>query len=165
MRFDALKNGDSVFIDANIFIYNFGGHSAECKDVLLRCAKGELLGITSTFILAEVLHRLMIAEATQKEFITDKNPVKKLREHPEIIKKLSTYIHDIGQISDMNIKIVELTHDCIKKSAEIRLSEGILTNDSLVVATMVDIGVSNLLTNDNDFDHIERLHIYKPSDI
>ena len=65
----------------------------------------------------------------------------------------------------MNIKIVELTHDCIKKSAEIRLSEGILTNDSLVVATMVDIGVSNLLTNDNDFDHIERLHIYKPSDI
>mgnify|MGYP007056089664 FL=1 len=45
MRFDALRNGDSVFIDANIFIYNFGGQSVECKDVLLRCAKGELRGI------------------------------------------------------------------------------------------------------------------------
>ena len=79
MRFDALRNGDSVFIDANIFIYNFGGHSAECKDILLRCAKGELRGITSTLILAEVLHRLMIAEATEKGFISDKNTVKRLR--------------------------------------------------------------------------------------
>lgn len=76
MNFDALKKGDSVFIDANIFIYNFGGHSAECKDVLLRCARGELRGTTATFILAEVLHRLMIAEATAKGFISDKNPVK-----------------------------------------------------------------------------------------
>lgn len=65
----------------------------------------------------------------------------------------------------MNIEIVQLTHDCIKKSVEIRLSEGILTNDSLVVATMREIGVSNLLTNDNDFDRIEWLHIYKPSDV
>lgn len=165
MRFDALRNGDRVFIDANIFIYNFGAQSTECKDVLLKCAKGELLGTTSTFILAEVLHRLMVAEALEKELVTEKNPVKKLRDNPEIIKKLSTYIHNIEQISTMNIEIVQLTHDCIKKSAEIRLSEGILTNDSLVAATMREIGVSNLLTNDNDFDHIEWLHIYNPSDV
>lgn len=165
MRFDALRDEDRVFIDANIFIYNFGGHSPECKDVLLRCAKGELLGITSTFILAEVLHRLMIAEAIEKGFITEKNPVHKLRDHPDIIKKLSTYIHDVEQICNMNIEIVPLTHNCIKKSAEIRQSEGILTNDSLVVATMKEKGVSILLTNDNDFDHIEWLQIYKPSDI
>lgn len=165
MRFDTLRNGDRVFIDANIFIYNFGGHSPECKDVLLRCAKGELLGVTSTFILAEVLHRLMIAEAIEKEFVTEKNPVNKLRDHPEIIKKLSTYIHNVEQISNMNIEIVPLTHDCIKKSAEIRQSEGILTNDSLVVATMREKGIAILLTNDNDFDHIGWLHIYKPSDV
>ena len=165
MKFDALRSGDRVFIDANIFIYNFGAHSPECKDVLLRCAKGELLGITSTFILAEVLHRLMIAEAIEKELITKKDPVKKLRDNPEIIKKLSTYIHNIEQISNMNVEIVQLTLDCIKKSAQIRLSEGILTNDSLVVSTMKEVRISNLITNDSDFDRIEWLQIYKPSDV
>lgn len=108
MRFDALRNGDSVFIDANIFIYNFGGQSVECKNVLVRCAQGELRGITSTFIIAEVLHRLMVAEAIEKEFITDKNPVKQLKEHAEIIKKLSTYIHDVEKIGDMNLEVIDL---------------------------------------------------------
>lgn len=165
MRLDAIRNGDSVFIDANIFIYNFGGQSTECKDVLLRCAKGELRGITSTFIVAEVLHRLMVAEAIEKKFITDKNPVKQLKEHPDIIKKLSTYIHDVEKIGDMNLEVLELTYEYIKTSAAVRRSEGILTNDSLVVAAMRDMGVSNLLTNDNDFDRIEQLRIYKPSDV
>ncbi len=88
-----------------------------------------------------------------------------LTEHSEIIKKLSTYIHDVEKIGDMNLEVLELTYDCIKTSASVRRSEGILTNDSLVAATMKDIGVLNLLTNDDDFDRIEWLHIYKPSDV
>ena len=42
MKFDAVRNGDSVFIDANIFI------------------------------LAEVLHRLMVAEAIEKKSLQTK---------------------------------------------------------------------------------------------
>jgi len=57
MKFDDLKLKDRIFIDANIFIYNFGGHSLECKQLLLRCAKNDLTGNTSTLILAETLHR------------------------------------------------------------------------------------------------------------
>ena len=83
MRFDNLKKRDSVFIDANIFIYNFGGQSTECKEVLIRCAKGELTGYTVLSTLAEVLHRLMIAEAIEKGYISDKNPVRSLKEKPE----------------------------------------------------------------------------------
>jgi predicted nucleic acid-binding protein len=32
-------------------------------------------------------------------------------------------------------------------------------------AMMDEIGVSNLLTNDDDFDPIKRLRVYKPSDV
>lgn len=92
MIFDNLKNGDNIFIDANIFIYNFGARSPECKELLLRCATGEVAGYTMTSVLSEVLHRLMIAEAIEKGLITERNPVRKLRENPEIIKKLTTYI-------------------------------------------------------------------------
>ena len=51
-----LRDGDRVFIDANIFIYHFGGRSLECKALLEHCARRALLGYTSTPVLAEVLH-------------------------------------------------------------------------------------------------------------
>jgi predicted nucleic acid-binding protein len=163
--FNNLKKGDSIFIDANIFIYNFGARSGECREVLLRCARGELTGYTLTSVLSEVLHRLMIAEAIEKGYINDKNPVKRLRENPEIIKKLSTYIRDVEKIGDMNINIVVLTNELLKKSAKIRESDGLLTNDSIVVAAMKDLRLSKLVTNDSDFDRIKWLHVYKPADL
>jgi predicted nucleic acid-binding protein len=165
MTFKTLKRGENIFIDANIFVYNFGGQSVECKYLLLRCARGELTGYTLTSVLSEVLHRLMIAEAIQNSYISNKNPVRKLRENPEIIKKLTTYIRNVEKIAEMNISIVALTHDLVKKSAKIRQNEGLLTNDSIVVAAVKELGLSNLATNDNDFDQIKWLNVYKPSDI
>lgn len=143
----------------------FGAQSVECKELLLRCAKGVLTGYTLTSVLLEVLHRLMIAEAIEKGYITDKSPLKKLRENPGIIKKLTTYIQNVDKIGEMNINVVSLTHELIKKSAKIRQSEGLLTNDSIVAAAVKDLGLLNLVTNDNDFDCIEWLNIYKPSDL
>lgn len=68
MRFSDLKKDDDIFIDANIFIYNFGAQSGECRELLLRCARGELTGYTLTSVLSEVLHRSMVAEAIEKGY-------------------------------------------------------------------------------------------------
>ncbi len=165
MTFEDLKAGDSIFIDANIFIYSFGALSPQCKEVLLRCAKKELLGYTITTTLAEVLHRLMISEAIEKQLITYNNPVKKLSENPDIIKKLTKYNQQVYKIAQMNITILSLTNELIRKSAKVRQTEGLLTNDSLVVAVIKDIGLSKLATNDSDFDNIKWLQVYKPADL
>ena len=42
-----LPAGTHVFIDANIFIYAFLGHSNQCRDLLGRCATEQVLGITT----------------------------------------------------------------------------------------------------------------------
>jgi len=165
MIFEELNEGDSIFIDANIFIYNFGALSTECKTLLIRCAKKELIGYTLTSILAEVLHKLMIAEAIEKQLITDKNPVKNLIEKPDIIKNLVKYNKQVDKIREMNIAILNLTNELIHDSAKIRQTNGLLTNDSLVVAAMKDMGLSKLATNDNDFDKIKWLQVYKPEDV
>lgn len=65
----------------------------------------------------------------------------------------------------MNIKIIPITNDLIKSSAEIREIDGLLTNDSFVLSVMKDLGIQNILTNDDDFDHIKWLNIYKPDDL
>ena len=74
MKLAEARDGDRVFIDANIFIYHFGGRSLECKAFLERCARRLLLGYTATPVIREVLHRRMIAEAIAKGLLPRELP-------------------------------------------------------------------------------------------
>jgi len=58
-----LPAGAHLFLDANIFIYAFLGHSIQCRNLLGRCASEQVFGITSFEVVNEVTHRLMVAEA------------------------------------------------------------------------------------------------------
>lgn len=165
MRLADLRDGDRVFIDANIFIYHCGGRSQECKVLLERCARRDLLAYTSTPILAEVLHRLMVAEAIAKGLVTAKTAVRKLREQPELVKQLIQYQDDVDKIPQMNLTILDLTREVVKDSAEVRRDEGLLTNDSLVVACMREQGITKLATANGDFDRVNRLEVCKPTDL
>ncbi len=165
MRLTDLKKGERIFIDANIFVYHYNAISSECEEFLSRCAKREFQGFTTTSILAETLHRLMIAETLQKGMITGKNPMKKLKEHPEIVRGLSDYLNDVHKIRDMNITILALTEEHLAKSADIRQVEGLLTNDSLLVAAMKHADISALASHDHDFERVAWLRLYAPTDI
>lgn len=164
MTLAELLDGDSVFVDANVFIYHFGGRSLACKTFLERCARRELLGCTSTPILAEVRHRLMIAEAIAKGLVTAKTAVRKLGEIPELVKQLTQYQGDVDKICQMNLTILALTPEIMRLSAEVRKAEGLLTNDSLVVACMRAQGLTKVATANGDFDKVSGITVYKPTD-
>lgn len=160
-----LREGESVLIDANVFIYHFGGRSAQCRAFLERCARRELLGYTSTPTLAEVLHRLMVAEAIQMGLVNPGTAVKTLREKPELVKGLTRYNEDARQIGQMNLAILSLTRGVLARSEEIRKLMGLLTNDSLLVVFMRDRRLTKLATAGDDFERVPGLQIYKPTDL
>ena len=160
-----LRDGDRVFVDANIFIYHFGGRSVECKAFLERCGRRNLLAYTSTAVLAEVLHRCMVAEAIAKGLVTARTAVRKLGETPETVKQLTEYQDDVSKIPHMNITILPLTLEIIQASAEIRKGEGLLTNDSFVVAFMRSQELTHLATANGDFDRVGGIAVYKPTDL
>ena len=81
MTLDKIASGENVFIDSNIFIYHFTGVSDRCSDFLNRCEQKDLIAITSTNLLLEVLHRLMMIEVVNKKLITPPNIVKKLQKN------------------------------------------------------------------------------------
>ncbi|HEY6363470.1 MAG TPA: hypothetical protein VI585_01635 [Candidatus Binatia bacterium] len=58
-----LPAGIDIFLDANVFICAFGGQSKQCLDLLFRCAREEVYGVTTIEAINEVTHRLMLAEA------------------------------------------------------------------------------------------------------
>ena len=52
-----LPSGTLVFVGANIFIYGLLGESRQCADLLERCQKEEVAGVTTTEVVGEVCHR------------------------------------------------------------------------------------------------------------
>ena len=77
MTFEAIEDDSSVFIDANVFIYHFGGASAQCAALVQRCETGDLRGFRSVLVLAEVCHRLMVTEAVEKKLVSVRNVPRK----------------------------------------------------------------------------------------
>jgi predicted nucleic acid-binding protein len=125
MKISEIKAGETVFIDANIFIYHFTGVSEESTLFLKRCEEGELTGVIGMNILIEVLHRLMMIEAITKGFVKPGDVVKKLKKKPDIVKKLTDYQTNTLSIIDIGIELLRLSEDAIKSSLQFRKKYGV----------------------------------------
>ena len=107
----------------------------------------------------------MVAEAIVKGLVTAKTAVRKLGETPALVKQLTQYQEDVNKIPQMNFTILALTPEIVLRSAEVRKTEGLLTNDSLVVACMHAQRLTKVATADGDFDKVSGIEVYKPTDL
>jgi predicted nucleic acid-binding protein len=58
-----------------------------------------------------------------------------------------------------------LSLSAVETSAGVRKQHGLLTNDSILVAVMKELGMNKLVTLDHDFDRVDWLLVYKPTDV
>jgi predicted nucleic acid-binding protein len=165
MKLEDLPEGARVLVDANILIYHFSGVSLECRAFLQRCESRQVEAFTGVHILLEVTHRLMVLEALQKGLITGGQPARKLKEQPEIIKDLREYNQSVQQIPRLRIRVRTITSAIIRASEAIRVQEGLLTNDSVTVALMRQMGVTDVAMADTDFNTVSQIRVYQPGDI
>ena len=83
-----------------------------------------------------------------------------LRDGGRVFIDANVFIYHFGGRS-----LFPLTLAIIHASAEVRKSEGLLTNDSFVVAIMREQGIVQLATANGDFDRVSGIEIYKPADL
>lgn len=160
-----IPSGSQIFIDANIFIYHFGSDGAladACTEFLLRVENRDVRAFTSTIILAEVLHRLMIVEAIEKYGPPLKGMVKYLKEHPDVVMGLEKYSTAPEKIHQMNVITLAVTLRDVLDSKRMREAHGLLTNDSTSVSMMKRFGIPNIATNDSDFERVAGIEVWKP---
>ena len=162
-----MEDGSSVFVDANIFIYHF------CKKSKLNPASSKFLeraettkirGVTSTLVVQEATHRMMIVEAAT--ILTDikaKDLVKYLKAHPDIVKKLVSHQSIPEKIASFNLEIISPEINIIERSQQMKRRYGFLSNDALSLQIMEDMKINNLASNDSDFDRVDSITLYKPS--
>jgi predicted nucleic acid-binding protein len=161
----ALPKGASALVDANIFIYHLGGLSADCKAFLTRVAGREIEAYITTTIIAEMLHRRMVAEAIAKGLISPGQPLKKLKANPEVITHLSDYITELEKLLRLPLRVEEVTTADLTTSHALRRAHGLFVNDSINLACALRLGLTDIATHDTDFSRCPSVRIWGPTDI
>ena len=165
MTLAEIPEASTVFIDANVFVYHFVGASPQCSALLARCETSEVRGATSALVLAEVTHRLMMIEAVERRLVTSGNVARKLARRPELVRRLTVYEASMHAISSMGVETMALTEATIQLGLRYQRRHGLLTNDSLIVATMAQHGVRLLATADRRLAMVDELEIAAPTDL
>jgi len=158
-----IPSGTKIFIDSNILIYHFLDIFESCTSFLKRVEIGDIEACTSTVVLAEVLHRLTIAEVVEKYNIKPKNALRLLKEKTEIIPMLEKGEKAIQKIPEFSIKVLSSPIEAIWQSRNLRREYSLLTNDSLNLYIMRTNHLSHIATNDTDFERVKGVKVWKPS--
>jgi predicted nucleic acid-binding protein len=162
---DEVPAGHRVFLDATIFVCHFARASEQCRRLLERCERRDVLGVTSVVALAETTHRLMMIEAVVEGHVPAGAVARRLRERPDAVRSCRRYNQAAAMIAGWGIDVRPLELGTCLRAAEVRAAEGLLTNDSLVVATMRDEGIETIATADADFRRVPGLRVYRPTDL
>ena len=88
-----------------------------------------------------------------------------MNEHPERVRQLTDYWSEIERLLSLNILLLALDEDIIRAANQEREQYGLLNNESLIVASMRNYGLSRLASRDAGFRRVSHLTLYSPSDV
>jgi predicted nucleic acid-binding protein len=165
LKFEELKAGSQVLIDAGIFIYHFTGLSGECSSFLERCERQEIVGCTTTSVLLEVTHRLMLLEAVSKGLISPGDVARKLRKRPELFGQLRAYAEHVRRIPEMGVAILPVTEELCEGAFVFQQKYGLPVKESVVVAACKVSGCRYLATRDPVFAGVGEVMVVGPTDM
>jgi predicted nucleic acid-binding protein len=160
-----LPPGAKTLVDANIFIYHLGGASEDCRAFLRRVALGEIEAHVTTVIVAEILHRRMVAEAIAKGLISSGQPLKKLKANPSVITLLADYVSEVKKLLRLPLAMTEVTAADVASSHSPRRAHGLFVNDSINLACSTRLGLTDIVTHDRDFSRAPTIQVWEPTDI
>ena len=133
-----IPSGQTVFIDANIFLEHFLTGNADCAGLLSRVAAGDLHAVTSTVVMAEVRHRLLIAQAVREGHARNAGGALRLfKDRPGILSRPSEADRHVSAVIELkHLRMVGMTPARFKAAQKLGPRHQLLTNDALHIAVM-----------------------------
>jgi uncharacterized protein len=166
MTFAQIPSGTAIFLDANTLIYHFGNdpaYGAACTQLIKRVELRDLTGFTSAHALADAAHRLTTLEAINRNGWPLAGIAARLRKRHAEILRLNVYRQAIARIPLLGIQVLPVTHPLVEAATLLSQQHELLTGDALIVAAMRQHGLSNLASEDADFDRVPGLVRYAPA--
>lgn len=161
----SLPDGVSCFVDANILCYHIVQTpplSEECTRFIKRIERGEIRATTSAAVVAEAIHKVMLAEAIQQYKLAHRGLAHRLQRQRELIGGLREHKKVPLLLRALSLHVEPVTLAILEHAADLSTRHHLLTNDAVTVAVMEKLGLVHLVTNDDNFDSIPSLSIWKP---
>jgi predicted nucleic acid-binding protein len=166
MIFADLLAGDSVFVDANILIYHFAPDptfGAACQQLMQRIENQQLEGFTSTHLLGEVAHQLMIIEASTLPGWSLGKVKQRLQQQPSVLQCLTLFRTAVSTVLQSKLHVLTIAPAYLLAATAQSQQYGLLTNDALTLTVMQASGLSKLASADADFDRVAGITRYAPA--
>ena len=160
-----IPDGTSCFIDSNILYYALvptPGASEQCLAFVNRVIGGTISAAVTVPVLSDTLHKVMVAEVAALTQRDRAGIVGYLGKHPQIITQLTEYPRAMDRLNTIPMNVLPIDETVLNEAANLAVRYGLLTNDATILATMQRNGLVHLVTNDDDFNHIPVITIWKP---
>ena len=160
-----LPDGTTCFLDSTIFHYAIiptPPFSAPCLELLNRIIAGRVSAVTSIAVLNDTMHKAMLSEVAA---ITSRNRaglIAYLGKHPELIARLTQYPLVPSRLASVPMTILPVDQQLLSDTSRIAVQHTLLTNDAAIIALMQRHNLTHLVTNDDDFDQLPGISIWKP---
>jgi predicted nucleic acid-binding protein len=163
MNFTDIPADESVFIDANVFVYDFGPDPVfgpPSRDLLERIEQNEAKGCVSAHVLNDVAYRLMTLEACQTFGWPYAGIGQRLRRHPGEIQKPHRFRQALEEIVAVGAQVLPVSVRHVLLASDLSRAHGLLSGDALILAVMQSHGLTNLASSDTDFDRVPGITRY-----
>ena len=161
-----IPDGVVCYLDATIFYYHrvdVPPLSNDCSDLLARIEQGHVQSVTSSVALAEATHKVMLAEVVQRHSVDHRGLIARLKRPPDLLDGLTNHAQVAATMRSLRLPVEAITLELLARGADLSSQKRLLTNDALTLAVMEKLGVTILATNDDDFDAVEGITVYKPT--
>lgn len=156
-------NGLEVFVDTNIFIYAIAKkhrYKKTCIALLSKINQGEIVGFTSSTVVNELFHTLLIGEVRLK--YGNVETIRFIKEHPNVISECTIAYGALDDIFDSSIVILPLTLEVLQHAKTLSKKHNLLFSDAIHAASCEVYGIKHIATNDLDFDRVDFLKKWNP---
>jgi predicted nucleic acid-binding protein len=165
MTLDQVPAGAHVFVDANILVYHLQPHPGfglMCHRLLERIERQDIEGSTSTNLLGELAHRLMVIEAGTLPGWAGGKVLNRLKQQPGVVKQLTLFQTAVESVLRSRIRVLTIPPVLVSSAATLSRQHGLLTNDALILALMQAHGLTHLASHDAHFDGVSAITRYAP---
>jgi len=166
MTFADLAIHEHIYLDANTLVYHFSSHQVfgpSANQLMTRSENHEVEGYTSTHVLSEAAHRLMMIEAATLPGWKQTKVKLRLLQQPSALQNLHLFRRAVETVLHSRIQTFTIAPPLIVSAAVVSQQTGLLTNDALIVAIMQQRGLTNLASADTDFDRVAGIMRYAPA--
>jgi len=158
-----------IFVDANIFTFHLMDdprYGESCTGFLQKIEDCKINGVTSSFVLDEVVYVLLIGKGCE---ILDVDRAWKVRKEikrnkgfaMQCYEPVNIFLDYIDSLKLLGLHVIDVRGDDVKDAVKFAVQYQLLPRDAIIISLMKQHNIKHIATCDSDFERVDFLNVWK----